>query len=253
MPRVSDRRVAQPFAGPLSRTRRFACDSFDLEQMLEVRRVLGGTVNDVFLCCVAGGIRQFQTKREAPPRQPMISSMAFLTKPVSERTDPGGNFSSVDDLWLHVEIADPIERLARTRVSAQVTKDHFNAVSKSDPMLVLPNLMPGGVMRAMRCVDERSRGRFTPGYNVVVSNVPGPGESLYFGPWRVERWFSTAQLTPGITLNFTGWSYAGEFNLCVLAGSSQVPDAWEFIDGFRDSLDELVAMARETQPIPGTA
>jgi WS/DGAT/MGAT family acyltransferase len=253
MPRLSDRRVRQPFAVPLARTRRLACGSFSLERMRDVRGRLGGTVNDVFLCCVAGGVREFLGRRGSPPDEPMIGSMAFLTKPLSERSEPGGNFSAVDDLWLHVEIADPVERLAATRRSAQVTKDHFNAVAKSDPMLVLTNLLPGRLMRALRRFDERSEGRFTPGYNVVVSNVPGPEACLYFGPWRVEQWFSTAQLTPGITLNFTGWSYAGEFNLCVLSGSSRVPDAWELMEGFRASFDELLAAARAIPPVAATA
>jgi hypothetical protein len=85
----------------------------------------------------------------------------------------------------------------------------------------------------------------------VVSNVQGPSEPLYFGRWVVERWYSTAQLTPGLTVNFTGWSYAGQFNLCALTGSHVVPDAWELIRDFRASLDELIAAARAGSPSEG--
>jgi diacylglycerol O-acyltransferase / wax synthase len=113
---------------------------------------------------------------------------------------------------------------------------------------VLADLMPGWLMSAILRFDERTEGRFTPAYNIVMSNVAGPAKTLYVDRWRVESWFSTGQLIPGITVNFTGWSYAEQFNLCVLSGSPTVPDAWELMAGFRKSLDELLAVARAAAP-----
>jgi diacylglycerol O-acyltransferase / wax synthase len=248
MPSLADRRQPQPFAGALARARRFACESFSLEEMREVRAALGSTVNDVFLSCVAGSVREFLAGRGSPPTAPVVGTMPFLTKPLSERPAQGGNFSSGDDVWLHVEIADPVERLRATSASARVTKDHFKAVAAADPLLVLADLMPGWLMSAILRFDERTKGRFTPAYNIVMSNVAGPAKTLYVDRWRVESWFSTGQLIPGITVNFTGWSYAEQFNLCVLSGSPTVPDAWELMAGFRKSLDELLAVARAAEP-----
>jgi len=249
-PSAQDRRQPQPFTGSLTRTRRFACASFPLEHLREVRGALGGTVNDVFLSCVAGSVREFLAGRETPPARPVIGSIAFLNKPVGDRPEPWGNFSSADDVWLHADIADPVERLAAVRVSAQATKDHFKAVASADPYLVLFDLMPGWAMRALLRFDERTGGRFTPAYDVVMSNVPGPATTSYFGRWRVEHLFSTGQLVHGFTLNVTAWSYDGQFNVCVLTGSPRIDDAWEFIDGFRASLDELRTIAgRASAPV----
>jgi hypothetical protein len=64
----------------------------------------------------------------------------------------------------------------------------------------------------------------------------------------MERWFSTGQLWHGAALNFTGWSYAGQFNLCASAGSVQVPDVWELVTEYRASLDELLSIARAQTP-----
>ena len=79
---------------------------------------------------------------------------------------------------------------------------------------------------------------------MVVSNVPGPREPRYLGRWRVDRWFSTGQITHGATLNMTVWSYGDQFNLCVLADAVAVPDTWELVRGFGASLDKLIAVAR---------
>ena len=83
--------------------------------------------------------------------------MAFLTKPLTERSAPGGNFLSVDDTWLHVEIGDPVARLAATSASAQVTKEHFKTVARIDPLLVFGDLIPGGVMSAIMRFDDHTR------------------------------------------------------------------------------------------------
>jgi hypothetical protein len=45
-------------------------------------------------------------------------------------------------------------------------------------------------------------------------------------------------------LNFTGWSYAGQFSFCVLASSLQVPNAWPLVEAFQAALSELLECAR---------
>jgi WS/DGAT/MGAT family acyltransferase len=244
LPSSADIRRPQIFGGHLTRSRRFACESFSFAEINEVRTALGGTANDVFLSCVSGAVRRFLLRRDEPCCVPVVGAMAFLTKPVSERGGTyGGNFSSPDGTWLHPEIADPLERLAATTVSAGVTKDHFKAVSGADPSAVV-DLIPAGIIGALLRLNDRNAGRYSPVRNIVVSNVPGPREPRYFGRWRMDRWFSTGQLVPGATLNFTGWSYSGQFNLCVISGSPDIPDAWELMAGFRESLAELVVAAR---------
>jgi hypothetical protein len=169
--------------------------------------------------------------------------MPLTTKPAAERDFPGGNFSSSDDVWLHAEIADPVLRFEATHASAQATKAHFNAVSDADPF-GLVDLIPGPVLSALIRLDERTGGgRLMPVSNVIVSNVRGPKDTRFVGRWRLQNWFSTGQVWHGAALNFTGWSYTGEFNLCVLAGSIQVPDAWPLVEHFHAALDELLERA----------
>jgi WS/DGAT/MGAT family acyltransferase len=242
-PTAADRRKKQLFGGRLSRGRRFACAAVSLAEMLEVRAALGGTVNDVFLACVGGSVRAYAEADGRPCREPVVATMPLTLRAPADRPGPGGNFSSADDVWLHPEIADPLERLAATRASAQVTKDHFQSVAGADPF-VLVDLIPALLVTAMLHLDERTDGRVTPVSNIVVSNVPGPQDAIYLARWRMDQWFSIGQLWPGATLNFTGWSYDGRFNLCVLADARSVDNAWPLVEGFKSSLAELVTLAR---------
>ena len=104
------------------------------------------------------------------------------------------------------------------------------------------------MMSALARFNERTGGRLMPINNIIVSNVRGPEEARYIGRWRLQNWFSTGQVLHGATLNFTGWSYEGEFNLCVLANSRQVPNAWPLVEGFQAALNELQERGRAARP-----
>jgi len=249
-PSGADRRKPQPFGGQLARGRRFACGTVPLDDMRQVSKALGGTINDVVLSCVAGSVRAFLASKGEACTEPLVAAMPLTTKPAAEREVLGGNFSSSDDVWLHAEIADPVLRFNATRTSAQATKEHFSAVSDADPF-GLVDLIPGPLISGLIRLDERSGGgRMMPVSNIIVSNVRGPEETRYVGRSRLENWFSTGQVWHGATLNFTGWSYAGEFNFCVLASSRQVPNAWPLVEQFHAALNELVEHSK-SQPAAG--
>ena len=104
---------------------------------------------------------------------------------------------------------------------------------------VLGVLPPPGTRLLNRIIGSR-QGRTGLMGNLVLSNVPGPPQPLYFGSTRIQNWFSMGQLFDGCTLNMTVWSYAGQMNLNVLADSKLIPDGWVLVDYFQDSIGELL-------------
>jgi diacylglycerol O-acyltransferase len=132
-----------------------------------VRAALGGTINDVFLACVAGSERRYFERAGSPPGEAMVATMPLVVTPPAERPQPG-NYSSIDYVWLHAEIADPLERLRATSVAAEATKEPF-AQTKDADIGALVELQPGRVLSAL-----------------ARSNVPGPREPRYLGRWRVD-------------------------------------------------------------------
>jgi WS/DGAT/MGAT family acyltransferase len=239
-----------PFRIGLSRDRRFSCETIPFSEVREVSKALGATINDVFLACTAGALRRWLDRTGATPEEAMVGTMPFALLPLAERTVPG-NYSAIDYVRLHSEIADPLERLRAASASAQVTKEHF-AETKDADLITMLEVIPGGLVSGLARLNDRTKGRYDPFANVVVSNVPGPREPLYLGRWRLERWFSTGQLTHGATVNLTVWSYVDQFNLCVLADAVAVPDTWELMADFRSSLDELLVLVREADAVAVT-
>ncbi|MEE8303335.1 MAG: WS/DGAT domain-containing protein, partial [Candidatus Tectomicrobia bacterium] len=58
------------------------------------------------------------------------------------------------------------------------------------------------------------------------------------GSATVSNWLSIGQVTGGIGLNITVWSYAENFNVCIMADAEVLPDGWVLIDYITDALDE---------------
>ena len=255
-PSSTDRSAAGPFQRALSRNRRFACETFQLTELREISAAFGVTINDVFLACVAGSVRRHLTTAGSAPDAPMVGSMPLSLKPLAERPSPG-NYTSMDYVWLHTEIADPIERLRASNASAKATKEHFAATKDADLSKIV-EIIPGPVVSALVWANEKTSGRYSPFKNIGVSNVPGPRRQLYLGQWKLDRWFSTGQVAHGAVLNITVWSYGDQFNLGALADAEAVPDVWPLIAGFRSSLDELLESAGSgaspvNSPAPSTA
>ena len=246
-PSSTDQSAAGPFQCGLSRNRRFACETFSMQELREISAAFGVTINDVFLSCAAGSVRRLLTDAGSAPDVPMVGSMPLSLKPLAERPSPG-NYTSMDYVWLHTEIADPVERLHQSSASAKATKEHFAATKDADLSKII-EIIPGALVSALVWANEKTNGRYSPFKNIGVSNVPGPSRPLYLGQWKLDRWFSTGQVAHGAALNLTVWSYGDQFNLGAMADAEAVPDAWPLIAGFRASLDELLETAG-TSPSP---
>jgi WS/DGAT/MGAT family acyltransferase len=248
LPPTPEQAPETPLSQPLSHGRTYVCRSFVLDDFKRIGAAFGFTINDVFVACCAGAVRRLLADRSyAPDRGPLVASIP-LSRRGPENMDGIGNFTAVDYMWLRIDVADPVERLRLSHEAASVMKEHFKASEGGDMASVLGVLPPPGTRLLNRIIGSK-QGRTGLMGNLVLSNVPGPPQPLYFGSTRIQNWFSMGQLFDGCTLNMTVWSYAGQMNLNVLADSKLIPDGWVLVDHFQDSLVELLdKVGREPRP-----
>lgn len=233
---------ATPLSVLLSHGRTFVCASYPLEDFKRVRASFGVTINDVFLACCGGTLRRFLAARGFDADTgPLVASVP-LSQRAPEDMDELGNQTSLDYLWLRSDVADPVARLFACHESAAAMKEHFQATKGAD-IASVANILPPVVGRVFNRFVRSRKGKLSVFANVVLSNVPGPREPLYFGRLRVANWFSMGQIVDGTPLNMTMWSYAGSVNLGVLADRAVVPDGWELVRYFGESLEELLEKA----------
>jgi diacylglycerol O-acyltransferase len=236
-----------PLNVSLSYGRTFVCDSMPLEKFKRVSKGFGVTINDVFLCCAAGVLRHLlKDKRYDPDQHPLIAGTPFAgTRP--EGWQGLGNFATVDYCWVHSEIEDPVARLRASHKAAVEMKEHMKeTLAAGVDLSSLLQICPPWVMGLVRWYINRKQGDIGMFGNVVLSNVPGPREPLYFDTYKMDGWFSTGQVFDGSSINITLWSYCEDANLCILADEKVIPDGWVPYGYFVEELDKLVALIPET-------
>ncbi len=233
-----------PLNRVLSPRRRFAMTELPLSRARAVRQAFGTTLNDVVLAVVAGALRPHLERRGALPPVPLVGVVPVsLRSP--EEAGSYGNHSSPMYVALHTEVADPVERLRATQRSALAAKQHFQdtrGAQEPDWLEVLPPVVSRLVFR--RLPTWMLEHGHAPRGNVIVSNVPGAREPLYYGRTKVTGFYSVGPLLEGIGLNVTVWSYGDQLAWSLLACRDAVDDVWELADGVGSAFRDLEDAAR---------
>ena len=237
-----------PLNTVLSYGRTFVCDTLPIADFKMIARGLGVTINDIFLSCAAGAIRQlFLDGHYNPDHNPLIAATPFA----GERPDGMegvGNFVTMDYCWLHTDIEDPMQRLHASHKAANEMKVHLrqSVEMNADFSAIMKILPPVAVRLFSWWLREKKKGSLSLFANVALSNVPGPRKTLYFDHYKLDNWFSTGQIVDGTCLNMTMWSYCQNVNLCILADKKVLPDGWKLFGYFTKELATLLSLIPET-------
>jgi WS/DGAT/MGAT family acyltransferase len=229
-------------ASPLNRAigphRSYATVEHPLAEYKEIRHSLGGTLNDVVLAVVAGGLRRFLATHEVDVDRLRLRAMV----PMSVRSESGrgamGNQILVMVAPLPVDLADPVERLGATREGMESIKKSPQAIS-ARTLVQMENFAPPTVLAQASRLGFSSRL-----YNLLVTNVPGPQVPVYFLGHEMKHVYPVAFLAPSHTLAIAILSYNGTVSLGMLADADALPDVDQLSKDMDASVQELLAAAR---------
>ncbi len=227
-----------PWNKPLTPYRSFAFFTVPLAEARSVASAFDVKVNDVFLSSVAGGLRAYLLEKDALPDKPLVGGMPASTR-TEELRHMWGNCLVALAVPLRTDIEDPIERLHATIEGTRAVK-HDLAISKGARPEEWLELYPPFFLKL---VNKLGAGVIKAGgpavHNLIVSNVPGPGEQLYHNRTPIENFVSVGPPIEGVGLNITVWSYLQNLNYSFLACRDLIPDLWHLAEQVRDSFDEL--------------
>ena len=82
-----------------------------------------------------------------------------------------------------------------------------------------------------------------PAFNVVISNVPGPRNPLYFNGARLTGSYPVSVLVDGQAMNITATSYAGSLDFGILGCRRNVPHLQRMLGHLEDELAALEGAA----------
>src|SRR5919106_371484 len=194
---------ASPYNRSIGPHRRFTWVRADLRDIKAIKDELGGTVNDVVLATVAGGLGRHLRRRGRNTDGLELKAMV----PVSVRTDIErgalGNRVAAIMAPLPVWCQEPVARLEIVSEQLKDLKAGGQAVG-AQVLTDLSGFAPPTIMgQASRLV---ARQRF---FNLVVTNVPGPQIPLYMMGRRMTEIFPMVPLAPNQALGIALLSYDG--------------------------------------------
>jgi WS/DGAT/MGAT family acyltransferase len=226
--------------GETGPTRAFSYSHFPLEDFRGIKAALGGTINDIVLAVVAGGLRHFLIARGLDPDdedEALQCLCPVSIRDTSERTALGNRLAM---LLVNLPIAesDPVRRLLDVRATVDALKGRKQAVG-ADFLLNLAGFAPS-TLHAM--VARASLRQIA--FNLIVTNVPGPQFPLYCQGAKLVDVYPIAFLYDGQQLAVAIFSYAGMLNFGYLADDQGVPDLDTFARCVEESVSELVEAAR---------
>ncbi|RKS76855.1 WS/DGAT/MGAT family acyltransferase [Actinomadura pelletieri DSM 43383] len=234
-----------PFNLPIGRRRAVACGELPLDTIKEIRRALGGSVNDVVMALCATALRKWLDKHGDLPGRPLVAAVPVSLRRGAARSDTG-NQVSVMMTPLATDVPDPAERYLAVRRDMDAAKRRFTGSSGSwvrEISALAPAPLAAPLTRlALQAAPTMSLRPI----NLIISNVPGPQFPLYLCGARVLAYYPISVITD-ITggLNITVFSYDGKVNVGIVACRDLVPDPSELVDHLVDALDELKDLSRE--------
>ncbi len=219
-----------PWNKTVSPHRRFAMRSTSLSNLKQLKNATGGTLNDVVMAVCAGALRQYLIEHDALPDAPLRAMV-----PVSIRTgkeeDPWTNRVSALVAELPTDCDDPIERVTWCREAMIAGKNQFDLIPAEALGQSVDYASPVVATAAIRLVSQlKLADRMNSPINVVISNVPGPRESLYFAGAKLDAYIPVSTISDGIGLNITVHSYGDRMDFGLISDRDLVPDLWHLAD-----------------------
>jgi WS/DGAT/MGAT family acyltransferase len=205
--------------------RRFDWTQIPIDEVREVRKRLGGTLNDVVLATVAGAVGRFLGRRGValgPETRFQVMVPVSVRRP-AERGSPGNrvvNFLA----RIPVDERDPRRRLERTILETKRLKESRGARGAEILEELSDQTFTGLVAQLVQLAAS------TRAYNLVVTNVPGPTLPVYLLGARMTDIYPVVPLFRGQGLGIALFSYAGQLDWGFQACWEALPDLHELVD-----------------------
>lgn len=254
--------ITAPFnAGVVGPQRRLAWLKVSFDQMREVRRAMGGTINDVVLTMVSEGVSRYLEHHG----ENVVDQYMRIMCPVNVRTeDQKGALGNQVSAIFPVLPAWPMaadKRLAAVCVETDKIKRNQDAQAltlmqetavEPWPIALWPTQMVGTSMdptavAANFPMPPMPTGFRPPniGYNFTCTNVPGAQVPQYLCGMPVKDQVGLLILTGNVGFSVTILSYNKQLYFGLISEPRLLPDVERIAEGAQSTFDALLAMAQE--------
>jgi WS/DGAT/MGAT family acyltransferase len=227
------------FNVPIGGARRFAAQSWPLSRVRAIAAATQTSRNDVVLAMCAGALRDYLIEQSALPDAPLIAMVPVSMRKESD-TESAGNQIGGLLCNLATDKADPATRLAAINRSMRDAKRIFKELTPLQALLLSGiNVAQLGVSTVPGLVANTR-----PPFNLVISNVPGPRQQMYWNGAKLDGVYPASVLLDGQALNITLTSNADNLDFGITGCRRSVPHLQRLLVHLDTALTELEHAAR---------
>ncbi|MGD9736234.1 MAG: wax ester/triacylglycerol synthase family O-acyltransferase [Solirubrobacterales bacterium] len=217
--------------------RRFAMTQANLDDLKRVKDAHGGTVNDVILSIVAGGLGRYLRARGHRTEGVELRAMVPVSIRATDERGALGNRITAMMAPLPIGEEDPVERLHVLTAEMGDLKASGQAVG-AEILTRLTDFAPTTI--ASQAARLQPAQRF---FNLVVTNVPGPQFPLYLLGRKMESIFPMVPLAQRQALCVGIMSYDGQVNFGLIGDYDAMADLESFALDLEAATAETIASA----------
>ncbi|MDQ1480987.1 MAG: diacylglycerol O-acyltransferase / wax synthase [Actinomycetota bacterium] len=208
-------------------------DFFDLslDDIKRAGKATEGSVNDVFVASVLGGLNRYHERHGDCP------DALRMTLPINlrrEGDDAAGNHFAPARFAAPVTIADPRERVRAIRALVRQ--------QRAEPFLQLTGPLAGVLNRLPTTTTTALFGGMLKCCDFVATNVPGAPVPVYAGGARVDRLYAFAP-PAGAAVNVSLISHCDTCCIGLVTDTTAIPDADVLVECVREGFDELLSLS----------
>lgn len=214
-------------------SRRFAAETWPMDRLKRVAKAGDATLNDVVLAMCSGALRAYLLEQDALPGSPLIAMT-----PVSLRDENSPDqTNSVGTILcnLATDLEHPGARLVAVRASMQQGKAMLAKLNQTQITALSAAVMAPLLLNSVLDLHKVA----PPPFNLVISNVPGPTEPLYWNGARMSGMYPLSIPLDGQAMNITLTSYAGQVQFGIVGCRRSVPSLQRLLVHLEESLQGL--------------
>ena len=231
-----------PLNVAITADRGFAAVSIPLDEAKRIAASQDAKLNDVVLALCSGALRRYLAHHGGIPKKPLIATMPISLRQAGDTEITTQAMLSLVGLATH--LANPLRRLRAIRDAAgamkSVARSAQSIIPTDFPSIGVPWLV-GGL--AALYGKSRLAGVIPPIANLVISNVPGPPQTLYAAGLPMRAYWPLSIVEHGLGVNITVVSYAGSLDFGIVVARVAVPDPRRLAQGLLDAHAELMQQA----------
>ena len=224
------------FKGEPGAAKRVAwADPIPLDEVKAVGKVLGASINDVLLSCVAGALASYLRDKGDGTEGVMLRALVPVNLRPMEKAYKLGNQFGLVFLDLPIGMENPVARLYAVRGNMRALRGSYQ------PVLAL------GILAAMgagpKLLQDTLLAILARNASAVMTNVPGPQQPLWLAGARIDGLMFWVPQAGDIGVGVSIISYDGKVQFGLITDRGFCPDPARVIERFGGEFEKLVLTA----------